>query len=70
MNDMHPIAPAHARDFDLRIAETIARDTAAPLELASRIFREELAALSSKARLTQFLHVIADRRTRLRSRQH
>jgi hypothetical protein len=70
MNDMHQIAPVHAITFDPRIAETIARETAAPIELVSRIYREELAALAREARVTQFLHVIASRRARLRLRQH
>jgi len=70
MNDRHQIAPVHAITFDPRIADSIARDTAEPIELVSRIYREELAALVRQARVTQFLHVIAGRRARLRLRQH
>jgi hypothetical protein len=70
MNEMHQIAPAHATTFDPRIAETIARDTSAPIELVSRIYREELAALAREARVTLFLHVLASRRARMRLRQH
>ena len=70
MTDAQQIAPVRGQPFDPRIAETIARDTAAPVELVSRIYREELDALASQARITQFLHVIADRRARLRLRQH
>lgn len=68
MNQMHEIAPVHGPVFDPDVAELIARDTTAPVELASRVYREELAALASKARITQFLTVIASRRARLRLR--
>lgn len=68
--DMHEIVPAHALMFDPRMAESIAREADAPIELASRVYREELDALASKARITQFLHVIASRRARLRLRRH
>ncbi|HKS54859.1 MAG TPA: DUF3562 domain-containing protein [Steroidobacteraceae bacterium] len=70
MHNSHRIAPLHAATFDRGTAEAIARDTAAPIELVSRIYREELDALASNARLTQFLHVIAARRARLRLRKH
>lgn len=62
----HEIAPAHALMFDPSVAESIAREVEAPIELASRVYREELDALASKARITQFVHVIASRRARLR----
>jgi hypothetical protein len=70
MNDRHQIESVHAQSFDARFAEAIAHETAAPIELVSRIYREELDALASEARITQFLHVIAGRRARLRLRQH
>ena len=70
MNDLHQISPDHARTFDPRVVESIARDTAAPIDLVSRIYREELDALASDARIAQFLQVIAGRRARLRLRQH
>jgi hypothetical protein len=70
MDHMHQIAPTHAPVFDPRVAESIARETAAPVEEASRVYREELDALASKARITQFLHVIASRKARLRLRRH
>lgn len=70
MDHMHQIAPIHAPIFDPGVAESIARETAAPIEVASRVYREELDALASKARITQFLHVIASRRARLRLRRH
>ena len=69
MNDLHRMSP-DARTLDPRVVESIARDTAAPIDLVSRIYREELDALASKARIAQFLQVIAARRARLRLRQH
>jgi len=69
MSDMHPIAPVHGSTFDPRIAAAIAHETDAPLELVSKIYRQELDALASKATVTQFLHVIAGRQARLRLRQ-
>jgi hypothetical protein len=68
MNTAQPIVPVHGPDFDQRVAETIARETAAPAELAARIYREELNALAREARITQFLPVIARRRACLRLR--
>lgn len=66
----HNTAPVHALAFDPLVAESLARETSAPVELASRVYREELDALASKARITQFLSVIASRRARLRLRRH
>ena len=69
MHDAHRIAPEHARTVDPRVVESIARDMAAPIDLVSRIYREELDALAGDARIVQFLQVIAARRARLRLRQ-
>ena len=68
MPDMTQIAPVHEPTLDQRVVELIARETDAPTELVSRVYREELDALAGTARITQFLHVIADRRVRLRLR--
>jgi hypothetical protein len=70
MNNPHKIEPNHAHTFDPRVAESIAREMAKPVELVSRIYREELQSLASAARIGQFLQVIAGRRARLRLRQH
>ena len=69
MRDMTQIAPVRAPALDPRVAESISRETAAPIELVSRVYREELDALARQARITQFLHVIASRRVRLRLTQ-
>jgi hypothetical protein len=70
MNNPHKIEPNHSHTFDPRVAESIAREMAKPVELVSRIYREELHSLASEARIGQFLQVIAGRRARLRLRQH
>lgn len=70
MSPAQPIVPVHGPDFEQRVAETIARETAAPAELAAHIYREELNALARDARITQFLPVIARRRACLRLRSH
>lgn len=69
MNIQHRIEPNHAQSFDPRVAESIAREMDKPVELVSRIYREELQSLASEARIAQFLQVIAGRRARLRLRQ-
>ena len=70
MNNPHKIDPHHAHTFDPRLAESIAREMAIPVEIVARVCREELQSLASKARISQYLHVIAGRRARLRLRQH
>jgi hypothetical protein len=70
MYDPQRIGPDHAHAFDPRVVESIARETAAPIDIVSRIYREELDALASEARIVQFLQVIAGRRARLRLRRH
>jgi uncharacterized protein DUF3562 len=70
MNHPHKIDPGHAHAFDSRWAEAIAREMAIPVGIVARVYREELQALASEARIAQFLQVIAGRRARLRLRQH
>jgi hypothetical protein len=67
MNGSKQIAPAHA---DSEMAQIIARETGAPLELATRIFKEELRNLTRGARITQFVNVLAGRRARLKLQHH
>jgi hypothetical protein len=49
MNDTGTMHPAHARTFDPRMAESLAREMAVPVELVSRIYQEELEALAGEA---------------------
>lgn len=69
MNDMKPIAPVHAKDLDQRAVEAIARETGTPLELAIRVYTEELSNLSRGARITQFVNVLASARARMKLQQ-
>jgi hypothetical protein len=66
MNHPEQIAPIHAQVFDKQVAEIIARETGAPIELATRIYNEELRDLVRGARITQFVNVLAGRRARLK----
>jgi hypothetical protein len=70
MNHGHAITPVRGHTFDSRIAEALAHETGKPLELATRVYREELDDLAREARITQYLHVIAGRRARQRLRRH
>jgi uncharacterized protein DUF3562 len=69
MNNPHKIEPNHAHAFDPRVAESIARELAIPVEVVSRIYREELQSLGREARIGQFLQVLAGRRARMRLRR-
>lgn len=68
MNHLEKIVPMHAQGFD-DVAQTIARDTGAPIELAARIFKEELRELGRHARITQFVNLLASRRARMKLQQ-
>lgn len=66
MNHTEPIAPVHAKIFDPQVAESIAHETGATIELATRVYKEELSNLAHGARLTQFVNVLASRRARMK----
>jgi hypothetical protein len=69
MNDVGQIAPIHAKVYDQQVAEAISRDTGAPVELATKIYKEELRSLTRGARITQFVNVLASRRARIKLQQ-
>lgn len=50
--------------------EQIASVTGAPLDAVREIYDREIESLSSEARITQFVGVIATRRVLLKLRQH
>jgi len=64
MNYPEQIGPVKGKVVDEHVAETLARDTGAPIELAARIYEEELRNLARGARITQFVSVLASRRAR------
>ncbi len=55
---------------DARLAESIAKETNTPIELVKAIYDEEFDAIAAKARITQYVGVIASRRVRLRLQKH
>lgn len=69
MNHAEHSAPFHAKMLDRQVAESLARETGVPLELALRIYEEELRNLSHGARITQFVNVLASRRARMKLQQ-
>jgi K+-transporting ATPase c subunit len=58
-----------APKLDAKVAEDIARETGTRVDVVQRIYEEELATLVDRARITQFLGLLADRRVRVRLRQ-
>ena len=70
MQDMTQFSAAPALIPDPGLAASISRETAAPIELVTRIYREEHDALAGDARITMFLNVIVSRRVRMRLRRH
>jgi hypothetical protein len=61
--------PVREHTLDPRVAESIVRDTGAPMDLVLHLYQEELEAIAERARITEFLHVLASRRARLRLRR-
>jgi hypothetical protein len=53
-----------------RSKEAIARETETAIDEVDRIYEEELSDLSSDARITQYLGVLATKRVRARLRKH
>lgn len=61
--------PATSRSPDT-VLERIASDTGASLQQVRELYERELRALSSEARITQFVGVIATRRVLRQLRRH
>jgi hypothetical protein len=57
------ISPVHSR-----LVEALVRETETPTQIVRELFLEEIAALASTARITQYVGIIASRRVRLRLR--
>lgn len=70
MEEMNQFSAATTLIPDPILAASISRETAAPIELVTRIYREEHHALAGNARITTFLDVIVSRRVRMRLRRH
>jgi hypothetical protein len=52
------------------VTEAIARDTETSIERVQEIYQQQLSALSTDAKITQFLGVLATRRVKLILRRH
>lgn len=55
---------------DLATTEAIARETETSVEVVQEIYEQELNSLSSEAKITQYLGVLASRRVRMILRKH
>ena len=67
---LHSAAETSTAYCDVRIAESLARETDTSLPVAQQIYLEEVSKLAEHARITQFLGVLATRRARLRLQRH
>jgi hypothetical protein len=62
------LALTHATTDDTTV-DAIARETAAPADIVKALYQEETVRLNAKARLKQFVTVIAIKRVKQRLRQ-
>lgn len=62
--------PAASARKDAPVAESIARETETSVEVVQEIYEQELSALASDAKITQYLGVLASRRVRMMLRKH
>jgi len=64
------IRTATAEKKDKAATEAIAEETHTDVEVVQEIYQEELSALASDARITQFLGVLTSRRVKMRLKKH
>lgn len=55
---------------DVLATETIAKETATSVEVVKEIYEQEITALATDAKITQYLGVLASRRVRMLLRKH
>ena len=55
---------------DQALAEAIAKETETSVDIVKEIYEQELNTLSSDAKITQYLGVLASRRVRMKLRKH
>jgi len=55
---------------DRAATEAIAKETDTSVDVVEEIYKQELNSLSSDAKITQYLGVLASRRVRLKLRKH
>lgn len=64
------IRPPSSSNNDRALTEAIAKETDTDVEVVQEIYRHELTTLATDAKITQYLGVLASRRTRLVLRGH
>ena len=55
---------------DVLATETIAKETDTSVEVVKEIYEQEMSALATDAKITQYLGVLASRRVRMLLRKH
>lgn len=55
---------------DVLATESIAKETDTSVDVVQEIYEQELSALASDAKITQYLGVLASRRVRMMLRKH
>jgi hypothetical protein len=55
---------------DQAVTEAIAKETDTSVDVVKEIYEQELTTLSSDAKITQYLGVLASRRVRMKLRRH
>jgi hypothetical protein len=55
---------------DVLATESIAKETATSVDVVQEIYEQELSALASDAKITQYLGVLVSRRVRMILRKH
>ncbi len=55
---------------DQALTEAIAKETETSVDIVKEIYEQELNTLSSDAKITQYLGVLASRRVRMKLRKH
>ena len=64
------IRPAPHDKKNAAATEAIAKETDTSVEVVQEIYEQELSALASDAKITQFLGVLTSRRVKMRLRKH
>ena len=64
------IKPSSTARNDVLATETIAKETETSVEVVKEIYQQELSALATDAKITQYLGVLASRRVRMLLRKH
>ena len=64
------LKPSSTAKNDVLATEAIAKETETSVEVVKEIYEQEMSALASEAKITQYLGVLASRRVRMLLRKH